>query len=127
MLNTCLSQLFCLIRKKLPNISFYGIKIILHSFYLVVNELDVPPLDGLEVVLLLLQLEDVLHEELLEVLVGEVDAELLEGVGGEVLEAEDVQDADGLAAGGGGGLGLEVLAEHGRVHLRGKEIVFKNY
>ena len=43
---------------------------------LVVHELDVVPVDGLHVVLLLLQLEDVLHEELLEVLVGEVDAEL---------------------------------------------------
>ena len=36
------------------------------------------PVDGLQVILLLLQLEDVLHEELLQVLVGEVDAELLE-------------------------------------------------
>ena len=43
---------------------------------LVVHELDVLPRDVLVVVLLLLQLEDVLHEELLQVLVGEVDAEL---------------------------------------------------
>ena len=34
------------------------------------------PVDGLHVVLLLLQLEDVPHEELLQVLVGVVDAEL---------------------------------------------------
>ena len=45
---------------------------------LVVGELDVLPADVLQVVLLLLQLEDVPHEELLQVLVGEVDAELLE-------------------------------------------------
>lgn len=48
---------------------------------LVVGELNVQPVDGLQVVLLLLQLEHVPHEELLQVLVGEVDAELLEAVG----------------------------------------------
>ena len=48
----------------------------------------------LVVVLLLLHLEDVLDEELLQVLVGVVDAELLEGVGAKVFEAEDVEDAD---------------------------------
>lgn len=45
---------------------------------LVVSELDVLPADVLQVVLLLLQFEDVSHEELLQVLVGKVDAELLE-------------------------------------------------
>ena len=45
---------------------------------LIVLECDLGPIDGLLVVLLLLQLEDVAHEELLKVLVGEVDAELLE-------------------------------------------------
>lgn len=45
---------------------------------LVVGELDVLPVDVFQVVLLLLQLEDVTHEELLQVLVGEIDAELLE-------------------------------------------------
>lgn len=45
---------------------------------LVVRELDVLPADVLQVVLLLLQFEDVSHEELLQVLVGKVDAELLE-------------------------------------------------
>ena len=49
---------------------------------LVVGELDVLPVDVLQVVLLLLQLEDVTHEELLQVLVGEVDAQLLEAAGG---------------------------------------------
>ena len=62
---------------------------------LVVDELDVVPVDGLVVVLLLLHLEDVLDEELLQVLVGVVDAELLERVGAEVFEAEDVKHADG--------------------------------
>lgn len=44
---------------------------------LVVSELDVLPVDVLQVVLLLLQLKDVTHKELLQILVGEVDAELL--------------------------------------------------
>lgn len=39
------------------------------------------PVDVLQVVLLLLQLEDVTDEELLQVLVGEVDAQLLEAAG----------------------------------------------
>lgn len=39
-------------------------------------------------------LEDVLVEVLLQALVGEVDAQLLERVGGKALEAVDVQDAD---------------------------------
>ncbi len=43
----------------------------------------------------LLQLEDVLVEVMLQRLVGEVDAELLEAVVLVVLEAEDVQHADG--------------------------------
>ena len=53
---------------------------------LVVGELDVLPVDVLQVVLLLLQLEHVTHKELLQVLVGEVDAQLLkaaEAGGGE--------------------------------------------
>lgn len=48
---------------------------------LVVGELDVLPVDVFQVVLLLLQLEDVTHKELLQVLVGEVDAELLKAAG----------------------------------------------
>lgn len=39
-------------------------------------------------------LEDVLVEVLLQPLVGQVDAQLLEGVDGEGLETVDVQDAD---------------------------------
>ena len=42
----------------------------------------------------LLQLEDVLVEEVLDALVGKVDAELLEAVLHEVLEAEQVEDGD---------------------------------
>ncbi len=48
---------------------------------LVVCELDVLPADVLQVVLLLLQFEDVTDEELLQVLVGEVDAQLLKTAG----------------------------------------------
>ena len=43
---------------------------------LVVDELDVMPVDGLHVVLLLLQLEDVTNEKLLQIFVGVVDAKL---------------------------------------------------
>ena len=70
------------------------------------------PVDGLQVVLLLLHLEDVLHEELLQVLVGVVDAELLEAVRVEVLEAEDVEDPDGALV-----TELELLLEDGGVDL----------
>lgn len=45
--------------------------------FLVVSELNVQPVDALQVVLLLLQLEHVPHEELLQVLIGKVNAELL--------------------------------------------------
>lgn len=47
---------------------------------LIICELDVLPADVLQVVLLLLQLEDVLHKELLQVLVGKVDTELFETI-----------------------------------------------
>jgi len=43
------------------------------------------------VILGLLQLEDVVHEELLQIFVAVVDAELLKRVGLERLKAEDVQ------------------------------------
>lgn len=45
----------------------------------------------------LLQIEDVMVEIILQLLVCIVDAELLEAVGLKVLEAENVQDADGQA------------------------------
>lgn len=57
---------------------------------MVVDELDMLPIDALVIIFLLLQLEYMLHEELLEILVGVVDAELLEAIVIEVLEAEDV-------------------------------------
>lgn len=44
---------------------------------LVIHELYVLPVDVLQVVLLLFQLEDVLDEKLLQILIGVVDAELL--------------------------------------------------
>lgn len=49
---------------------------------LVVSELNVQPVDALQVILLLLQLEHVPHEELLQVLIGKVNAELLEATKG---------------------------------------------
>ena len=60
----------------------------------VVDVLERPPRDALLRVLGLLLLEDHPREELLQLLVGVVDAELLEAVGLEALEAEDVQAAD---------------------------------
>lgn len=47
---------------------------------LIVAEVDVAPHHTFLQVLLLLQLEDVTHEELLELLVGKVDAQLLKTV-----------------------------------------------
>lgn len=44
---------------------------------MVVHELYVLPVDVLQVVLLLFQLEDVLDKKLLQILIGVVDAELL--------------------------------------------------
>lgn len=61
---------------------------------LVVHKLNVLPVDRFEVVLLLLQLEDVSHKELLQVLVRVVDAKLFEAVDVEVFETEDVQHSD---------------------------------
>lgn len=45
---------------------------------LVIGEFDVLPVDVLQVVLFLLQLKDMAHKELLQVLVSKVDAQLLE-------------------------------------------------
>ena len=57
----------------------------------VVDELDHVDADALGHVLLLLPGEDVLVEKVLDLLVGDVDAQLLEAVAREVLEAENVQ------------------------------------
>ena len=64
---------------------------------LVVGVGDGRPLDLFLGVLGLLQLKDALVEVVLQALVGEVDAELLKAVLGEVLEAEDVKDGDDVA------------------------------
>jgi len=48
---------------------------------LIVTEFDAIPNNVLLQVLLLLQLEDVAHEELLQLLIGKVYAQLLEAVG----------------------------------------------
>ena len=77
---------------------------------LIINEADLLPVDALLVVLLLLHLEDVRHEELLKVLVGVVDAELLEAVRVKVLEAKDVEDPNCAL----GALGFRF--EDGNVH-----------
>ena len=57
---------------------------------LIVEELDRRPLDLLSGVLLLFGLESELYEDLLQFLVDVVNAQLLEGVVPEDLEAEDV-------------------------------------
>ena len=77
---------------------------------LIINEADLLPVDALLVVLLLLHLEDVRHEELLKVFVGVVDAELLEAVRVKVLKAEDVEDPNRALS----SLGLRL--EDGHVH-----------
>ena len=58
---------------------------------LVVLELNRPPVDALLPVDLLLRFEDAPQEELLQLLVGIVDAQLLEAVALEALKAEDVE------------------------------------
>ena len=88
---------------------------------LIINEADLLPVDALLVVLLLLHLEDVRHEELLKVLVGVVDAELLEAVGVKVLKAEDVKDPDSTLR------PLCLRLEDGHVHPTLQCIVVKKY
>ena len=64
------------------------------EYALIVFEGNVFPIDVFVVVLLLFEFEDVMNEELLEILIGVIDAQLFETVALEVLEAEDVQDAE---------------------------------
>ncbi len=61
---------------------------------LIVNKRDFLDSQPFFLVQLLLLFENSLIEELLKLLVAIVDAELLEAVDGEVLEAGDVQNAD---------------------------------
>ncbi|GIX62627.1 DHHA2 domain-containing protein, putative [Babesia caballi] len=89
----------------------------------VVGEVEGVPGDALGGVELLLAAEDEVVEEVLQRLVGEVDAELLEGVVLEALEAEDVQDAGGQRGVGHVADGLvdaphDVVEEHA-VHVLG--------
>ena len=65
---------------------------------LVVEVLDGRPLDTLRGILFLLCLERELDEDLLQLLVHVVDAELLKGVAFEDLEAVNIQEADGVHA-----------------------------
>ena len=60
----------------------------------VVEVVNVLPLDALPLVLLLLLLQHQLDEDLLQLLVAVVDAELLETVLAEDLETIDVEDAN---------------------------------
>lgn len=61
---------------------------------LIVKVVDSLPGDSFPLVLFLLAFENELDEQLLELLIAVVDAELLEAVGVEDLEPVDVQDAD---------------------------------
>lgn len=61
---------------------------------LIVLKLDVNPLDLLLGVLLLLHFENVAIEELLDFLVGVVDAKLLEAVFLKILKSKNIQQSD---------------------------------
>ena len=67
---------------------------------LVVLELYVTPVNAFLRVDRLLRREDERVEEILQLLVGHVDAQLLKAVVDEVLEAGQVEDADGVGGGG---------------------------
>mmetsp|Transcript_39366 Transcript_39366/g.130310 ORF Transcript_39366/g.130310 Transcript_39366/m.130310 type:complete len:332 (-) Transcript_39366:717-1712(-) len=77
----------------------------------VVGHLDGRPLDLLRLVVRLLVVEDGVEEEALQLLVGQVDEQLLERVGAEDLEAEDVEEADRAPIGGRDATGAERLVE----------------
>ena len=61
---------------------------------LVVDKLDLPPPEALKLIDLLLLLENLVVEVLLDLLVGKVDAELLEGVLLKDFESGNVENAD---------------------------------
>lgn len=73
--------------------------------FLVVPEPDAGPGDTLPLVLLLLLLEDVSHEELLQLLVSQVDEELLEAAGRTNIcsawKTEQIRTTVGVGGGGG--------------------------
>ena len=58
---------------------------------LVISELDALPVDPFSLVLFLFHFENVSDEKLLQVFICEVDAQLLERVFAEVLEAENIE------------------------------------
>lgn len=64
------------------------------NIYLIVNELDVRPVDLFPFVLGLLHFKHVLIEVLLQLLIGQVDAELLKIVVFELLESCNRTDSD---------------------------------
>jgi len=63
---------------------------------LVVDELNVAPVDGLLGVLFLLHLEYMLIKMLLELLIGQIDTELLKTVEFEAFKAIDIEDTNGF-------------------------------
>ena len=65
------------------------------------------PVDSLQIVLLLLQFENMLHKKLLQIFVGIVDAKLFEGIGVEIFEAENIQNAYGISFGVGSWVWME--------------------
>ena len=67
----------------------------------VVNKLDALECHALLLILALLEFEDGIRKVLLQLLVAEVDAELLERVDIKDLEAKDVEHRDGVRALGG--------------------------
>ena len=62
--------------------------------YLIVEVFDMHPLDSLSLILFLFLLQNELDEELLQLLVAVVNAELLEGVTPEDFESVDIKDGD---------------------------------
>ena len=68
---------------------------------MVVNKLDALECHALLLILALLEFEDGIRKVLLQLLVAEVDAELLERVDIKDLEAKDVEHRDGVRALGG--------------------------
>jgi hypothetical protein len=62
--------------------------------HLVVDKVYVLPADLLQIVLVLFHFEDVSHEELLQMFIRIIDAQLFEAVMFEILKTEDIQHAD---------------------------------
>ena len=67
---------------------------------LVVGKVDLVPFDPFPVVLFLLQFEHMADKELLQLLIGVVDAELLKRVMFKLFKTKNIEKADRLAIGG---------------------------